>query len=194
MLFIYGTTGTAAENAWAYAKARFDAEQWWYRGNGAVDLVPDVEFDPRRDRDRGVILYGNAEGNRAWKPLLEDSPVQATRAGVRIGQRQLEGDGLACLFVRPRPGSDVACVAVVGGTGLTGLRLTDRVPYFLAGVALPDLTVFGVESLVEGADGARVAGFFGNDWTVENGEFAWREEPAARGDTGLCSTTFPVVR
>ena len=44
MLFVYGTKGTPEENAWALVKARFDAETFWYRGNGSIDVVPDTEF------------------------------------------------------------------------------------------------------------------------------------------------------
>jgi dienelactone hydrolase len=175
MIFVYGTRGTAEENAWALAKARYDAEVFWYRGNGSIDVMPDVKFDASKERDRGVILYGHAESNGAWKALLGDSPVQVRRGGVRIGEREITGDDISCLFLQPRPGSDIACVAVVGGTGPKGLRLTDRVPYFLAGVAFPDCTVFGPEVLQQGAEGARVAGFFGEDWSVKNGEFNWRD-------------------
>jgi len=64
---------------------------------------------------------------------------------------------------------------VISGTGVSGLRLTDRVPYFIAGIAYPDCCVFGVDSLTKGRAGVRAAGYFGNDWSVENGEFAWRE-------------------
>lgn len=174
MLFVYATRGTAEENAWAYAKARFDSESFWYRGNASIELVPDTAFNPSRDRDRGVIVYGNADNNAAWKALLGDSPVQVTRDAVRIGDRTLAGTDLACLFVRPRPGSDIASVGVVSGTGPVGLRLNDRVPYFMAGVAYPDVTVFGPESLDIGAGGARATGFFGNDWSVESGEIAFR--------------------
>src|SRR5262249_24553174 len=60
MLFVYGTRGTPEENAWALAKARYDAETFWYRGNGAIDLVADTTFDASIDRDRSVILYGSA--------------------------------------------------------------------------------------------------------------------------------------
>lgn len=176
MMFVYGTRGTPEENAWAYAKARFDAESFWYRGNGAVDLVPDTEFEPSREPDRGVILYGHAESNGAWSALLGGSPVQVRPGAMRIEERELKGDDLACLFVRPRPGSHVASVGVVTGTGLSGLRLTDRVPYFMAGVAFPDCTVFTSETLAQGTVGVRVAGFFGPDWSVKTGEFVWREE------------------
>jgi hypothetical protein len=175
MVFVYGTRGTAAENDWAYAKARFDAESWLYRGNGAVDLIADSEFDAAVDPDRGVILYGHAESNGAWIDLLGKSPVQVKRGSITIGGREVRGEDLACLFLRPRPGSRVACVGVVSGTGMPGLRLTDRVPYFLAGVAFPDCTMFGVETLRDGVKGVRATGYFGNDWSVEHGEFAWAE-------------------
>ena len=175
MIFVYGTKGTPEENAWAFGKARFDAESFWYRGNGSVDVIPDTAFDPRSQPERSVILYGNADSNGAWPALLGGSPVQVNRNEVRIGGRVLTGDALACLFLRPRPGSDTACVGVVSGTGLTGMKLTDRLNYFFSGVAYPDCTVIGSEMLAEEAKGVRVAGFFGNDWSVDKGEFAWRD-------------------
>src|SRR4029078_4126792 len=88
MVFVYGKRGTAEENAWAYAKARFDAESWLYRGNGAVDVIADSEFDAAVDPDRGVILYGNADSNEAWNELLGKSPVQVKRSFMKIGDRE----------------------------------------------------------------------------------------------------------
>jgi hypothetical protein len=173
-VLVYGTRGTAAENAWALAKARYDAEVFWYRGNGAFDVIPDTAFDAGRERDRSVILYGNRDMNAAWHSLLGDSPVQVGRGDVRIGARELAGEELACLFLRPRPGSAVATVGVAGGSGLRGMRLTDRLPYFLSGVAYPDCTVLGPETLSHGDAGIRAAGFFGLDWGVASGEWAWQ--------------------
>jgi dienelactone hydrolase len=173
MIFVYGTRGTPEENAWALAKARFDAESFWYRGNGSVDVIPDTNFDPRAQPDRSVILYGNADSNGAWTALLSDSPVQVNQNHISIGSRILTGNDLACLFLRPRPGSEVACVGAVSGSGLVGMKLTNRLNYFLSGVAYPDCTVLGPEMLSKGVKGVRVAGFFGNDWSVDNGDFAW---------------------
>jgi pimeloyl-ACP methyl ester carboxylesterase len=177
VVFVYGTLGTAAENGWALAKARFDAETFWYRGNAAVEVVPDTAFAPERDRDRNVVLYGNAESNGAWKALLESSPVQVRRGAIRIGDREEKGDDLGCLFLRPRPGSDRALVGVVGGSGLTGMRLTDRLSYFISGTGYPDCLVLGPETLASGGDGVRAAGFFGNDWAVASGEWVWKTRP-----------------
>ena len=174
MLFVVGTRGSAEENAQLYAKARYDAETFWYRGNGAVDIVADTAFDPNAERDRNVILYGSSDTNAAWNALLTDSPVQVKRGLIRIGEREERGDDLACLFLRPRPGSRAACVGVVAGTGLIGMRLTERLPYFVSGVAFPDCLVLGSETLTNGPGGIRCTGFFGPDWRVETGEFAWR--------------------
>jgi pimeloyl-ACP methyl ester carboxylesterase len=174
-MFVYGTQGNEAQNAAIYNKARYDAETFWYRGNGAVDVLADVAFDPSDQRDRNVILYGNADANAAWAALLGESPVQVRRGLVMIGQREITGDDLACLFIRPRPGSEQALVGVVAGTGVAGMRLAERLPYFLSGVAYPDCIVLGPEVLTSGTAGIRVAGFFGVDWAVGSGEFAWRQ-------------------
>ncbi len=87
----------------------------------------------------------------------------------------MEGDGLGCLFIRPRPGSDTACVGVVSGSGVAGMRLTDRLPYFVSCVAYPDCVVLGADVLTHGSAGVQAAGFFGVDWSVEAGEFGWGE-------------------
>jgi dienelactone hydrolase len=178
MQFVYGTKGTAEENAWAFAKARFDAETFWYRGNGSVDVMADVDFDAAKEPDRGIILFGNADTNAAWVALLGKSPVQVKNGAITVGQRTAKGADLACLFLRPRPGSDVACVAAVAGTGPVGMRLTDRLATFISGTAYPDCIVLGPEMLTEGFDGVRAAGYFGPDWQVESGQFAWREGKA----------------
>ncbi len=173
-LFVYGTRGSATENAWAFAKARFDAETFWYRGNGSVEMVADSGFDPGAERDRSVILYGNAETNGAWAALLGRSPVQVRRGSVTVSDRTIRGEDLACFFLRPRPGSDHATIAAVSGSGLVGMRLTDRLPYFVSGVAYPDCTILAAETLATGPHGLRAAGFFGLDWSVERGEWAWQ--------------------
>ena len=171
MIFVYGTTGSAAEIGWAKAKARFDAETFWYRGNGAVDVVADTTFDPARDVDRGVVLYGNRDSNSAWDRLLGGSPVQVGRGEVSIGGTKYSGENLACLFIRPRPGSAVACVAAVSGTGVVGMRLADRLPIFQSGMEYPDCTVFSTDRFTKPGKGVVAAGFFGNDWGVESGDF-----------------------
>ena len=172
-VLVYGTAGTPEENAWAAARARYDAETFWYRGNGAPDVIPDTDFDAGRYHDRSVIVYGHREMNRAWAVVLRDAPVQAERGRVRIGDREISGSDLACLFCRPRRDSATAYVGVVAGTGIVGMRLTDRAPYFVSGTGFPDLMVWTPDTLSRGAEGVRAAGFFGNDWSVTTGDMAF---------------------
>jgi dienelactone hydrolase len=175
MIFVYGTRGTTEETAWAYNKARYDAETFWYRGNGAVDIIADTDFAPEAEPDRSVIIYGNAHTNAAWGALLADSPVQVERGAIIAGPHELHGHDLACLLIRPRPGSDIACVGVVSGTGPAGMRLTNRLPYFVSGVGYPDCIILSPEVLSNGIEGVRAAGYFGLDWSLDNGSFAWRD-------------------
>lgn len=175
VVLVYGTKGTDEENAWAFAKARYDAETFWYRGNGSFEVVADADFDAARQPDRNVVLYGNPQSNAAWPALLAGSPVQIERGRMKIGPREVVGDDFACLFIRPRPGSDTASVGVVTGTGPAGMRLTDRLPYFLSGVGYPDVIILSPDALEKGGPGVVVTGYFGNDWSIERGEWAWRD-------------------
>lgn len=178
MVFVVGTGGTPEETRALWEKARFDAEQWWYRGNGSVDVVADETFLADHDwrNGRNVILFGNADTNKAWGSLVDDE-VHVDRTGVRIGEERIEGDDLAVLMVRPIPGDPFASVAVVAGTGDAGTRLVRMMPYWVSGIGYPDLIVFGSEMLDGDPTGIRAAGFFGNDWTIENGEIQY---PRAR--------------
>lgn len=172
-VLVYGTGGSARENAWAYAKARYDAEVWWTRGNGECDLLSDREFDARRERERSVILYGNAETNRAWASLLQGSPVGVRRGAVTLGARTFVGDDAVCAFVRPRSDSSLAQIAVIAPTGPAGEIVANNLPVLAPMLGFPDAVVIGSEGLTSGLAGVRAAGFFGRDWSVERGEFAF---------------------
>ena len=175
VVFVYSTQGSEAENAWSYAKARYDAETFWYRGNGSIDVLADTEFDPTLDLDRNVVLYGNAETNSVWKPLLATSPVQVGRERIAIGDVELKGADLGCNFIRPRPGSSIASVGVVAGTGIQGMKAANSNMYFISGSGYPDLLVFSVEMLDKHFDGVRAVGYFGPDWSIRFGEFAFSD-------------------
>ena len=168
---VYGTRGTPAENAWSLAQARYLAEVFWLRGNGSVDVLPDQEFDPAAEPDRNVVLLGNADTNAAWPPLLGSCPVQFRRGLVKCGAKEWHGDNLGGLFLHPRPGSDTACVGVLGSTGLPGLRSISFLPLFVSGTPFPDCLIVDTKMLTDGLAGVRCAGYFGPDWQVKTGEF-----------------------
>ena len=78
-------------------------------------------------------------------------------------------------MVRPRPDSLTASVGVVAGTGLQGLRAVTPNRYFVAGTGYPDLMIISPAMYTDGVDGVKAAGYFGNDWSVENGSITWSE-------------------
>jgi dienelactone hydrolase len=171
--FVYGTGGTPEERARAFGKARLDAEAFWYRGNGSVDVVSDKAFDPALDRDRNVVLYGNADTNALWARLLGTGPVDVRSSRVRVGEREFQGADLGIYFVRPREGSAIASVGAVAWTGAAGWAAVQPVQYFVSGAGFPDLMLLSADALKMGASGIKAIGWFGNDWSVERGDFVW---------------------
>ncbi len=167
MVFVYATGGDAREDQWAYNKARYDAEVWYYRANGSVEVIADKDFDPKKYPDRGVILYGNASNNSVWNKLLANCPIQVTRDRITLGSETFRGGDLAAYFVWPRADSEIASVGVVTGTGLQGLFATESNQYFAGGSGFPDYMIFSLEMLKSGAGGVKAAGFFDNSWGVQ---------------------------
>jgi len=191
VIFVYGTHGTEEENKWAFDKARYDAESFWYRRGGSIDIVSDKEFNSEVEPDRSVILYGNRETNSAWSEVLDNSPVDVSEGKLVFGKKIKSGKDYSCFMIRPRRGSAIASVGVVTGTGIEGMRLTYIVPYLQPWFSLPDLTIMDSTNFFQenqsigsftgqrngdrigfgGGHGVKVAGFFGLDWSIENGEF-----------------------
>lgn len=184
-ILVFGTQGNDDEDVANLTKARYDAETFWYRGNGSLPIISDVDFlagdipsscddagEEVVEEDRNVILYGNSETNAAWNTLLPRCPVTVTRTTVRVGSRIIDGEDLATLFIYPRAGSAFASVGVVAGTGEVGTRLVQRIPYFVSGVGIPDLIILNASSLSRGSAGIPLTGFFGNDWSVQSGEWS----------------------
>jgi pimeloyl-ACP methyl ester carboxylesterase len=170
MVFVYGTSGTKEENEWSLDKARFDSETWYYRGNGAVDIISDKEYSRAAYAGRNVVLIGNASTNSAWNSLLSDSPVQVSRGTVLVGSKTLKGDDLAAYFVWPISGTASNLVAVITGSGLKGMNAANGNQYFAGASGFPDIMVYRLNMLQSGVDGVEIAGFFDNDWKISGGD------------------------
>lgn len=161
MVFVYGTAGTPEENQWSLDKARYDAETWYYRGNGAVDIMADKDY---RNDGRSVILYGNATTNKAYNALLEGCPIRIERNKVTEGTRTWTGDSLAAYFVWPQRSNEKASVAVIAGTGLKGMDAANANQYFAGASGFPDYMLFDIDMLRSGK--VIDAGFFDQDWKL----------------------------
>src|SRR5690606_30665827 len=139
-------------------KATFDAESWYYRGNGAFDIIADRDFDAAAYADRNVILIGNSETNRAWDTLLGDCPVNVTRGGVQVGSKSYQGEDLGGYFVWKKPGTVTGSVGVITGTGLKGMQAAMANQYFAGASGFPDYLFFKLDMLKNGPEGVIDAG------------------------------------
>ncbi len=173
MVFVYGSQGSNEENQWIYNKARFDAETFWYRANGNIEIVKDKDFKPEKYPDQNIILYGNKDNNSAWKKLLKDSPIQVANNEVKFGNRKLSGPQWGMYFVVPRIDSDNASIGVVTGSGIKGMKAAYANHYMVNGTTFPDVLLFDDSVLINGSSSVKCAGFFGNDWSLEKGDFKW---------------------
>jgi pimeloyl-ACP methyl ester carboxylesterase len=175
MVFVFGTIGTKEENDWSYNKAIYDAESWYYRGNGAVDIIPDKSYDATTYKDRGIILFGNASTNAAWKTLLSDCPIQVDRNKITVGSKTWQGNDLCAYFVWPQKQSDFASVGVVTGTGLPGMKAANANQYFAGASGFPDFMVYSLGLLKNRSKDIKLAGFYSNDWKLAPDDSVTRE-------------------
>ncbi|MBK7978907.1 MAG: prolyl oligopeptidase family serine peptidase [Ignavibacteriae bacterium] len=171
LVFVYGTKGTDEQNEQILAKVRYDSEMFWYVGNGAVEIIADVNFNPDKYQKNNILLYGNSDQNSAFKKLLKDSPVKINNSGIEVDKKKLNEKDLACYFIYPKKGSEKNLIGVIGATGDNGMKLSYLRPFLKPGSSFPDVTVFNKDILVKKDGGLSLVGLFGLDWSVKNGEF-----------------------
>jgi poly(3-hydroxybutyrate) depolymerase len=184
-VLVYATRGTAQENAWSLARARYDAEQWWYRGNGRGVMMSDERFLKGMDGGEPIgnaILYGNTTTNSAAARLCAGQAVRVERDAAGIGDRRIAGDFGVMAIGTYTAGADRTprLYALVGGTGLTGMRTTDRMPYLQSGVGIPDVCVLRSDVWSKGTQGIECAGFLGARLGMVGSELVWRDAAAAK--------------
>ncbi len=167
VVFVYATGGSREESEWYQTKARFDAETFQYKANGSIEVIADRDFVPANYPDRNVVVYGNADNNRAWNLVLKNVPVVIKNGSILFGNNVLKGDDLGAYFIYPRSDSAIASVGVVAGTGEKGMKAGIKNNYFAGFNGYPDLLIFNTEYVNEGLDGILVSGFFNNQWKIE---------------------------
>ncbi|HLO97272.1 MAG TPA: prolyl oligopeptidase family serine peptidase, partial [Fimbriimonas sp.] len=143
--FIIPSEASETVLKWARSKARYDAEQLGYIGNGSADIITDKEFlaNPDLYGKRNILAYGDSRNNKA-SALLGDA------------ERQIPGHiTLQAGAVNGR------VVARIFGASDEDYKYTDRVPLFTAGAALPDVLVLRTTYLREGMAGVASARFVG---------------------------------
>ncbi len=137
-VFVYAT----GDDGWAAARAKFDAEQLWYRGNATIDVLSDTDFDPADERwtSRNVVLYGNAETHGDWTALVGDRIV-VNANGVMIEDEQFAASDLVLLAAIAHPSNATGVIGIIAPTSPAAARASDGLPLFVSGVHYPRLTL-----------------------------------------------------
>ena len=170
MLFVVGTGGSNEERETTVNKAVYDAETWYYRGNGAVDMITDKEYDPQKHAGRNVILYGNATTNSAWKILLNDCPIQVSNNEIKAGSEKWNGNDFAAYFTWPQKDAHLL-TGVVAATGAKGMKAAYANQYFAGGSGFPDFMIFNSDMLKADEKAIKLAGFFDHQWKLSPAEY-----------------------
>ncbi len=166
MVFVYGTKGNAEENAWMLNKAKYDAETWYYRGNGAIDIIADTEFDSVKYAGRGIILFGNMSTNLIAGSLLKDCPIKINSGFAVVGADTLKGADLGSYHLWPNKDNGFSSIALIGGTGLKGMRAAEANQYFAGGSGFPDFMIFSLDMLEKGETAVKATGYYNNKWQL----------------------------
>lgn len=174
MLFVVATGGTAEEKEAVMNKAVYDAETWYYRGNGAVDLITDKEYAAAKYAGRNVILFGNANTNAAWKSLLGDCPIQVSNNELKAGDTKWNGNDLAAYFIWPQKDPNLL-VGVVAATGVPGMKAAFANQYFAGGSGFPDFMIFNSDMLKGDEKAIKLTGFFNHQWKLSLAEYVLQQ-------------------
>jgi len=151
----------------SFERARYDAQAWWYRGNGDAPLISDTQFVQGDYAGRNVILYGNESTNRAWKVVFGDGcPITVRPGHLRVGNSTWIGSDLGCMFVYPRADDDTALAAAFAHTGAAGARSGYALLPFVSGVGYPDYVGFSSRFLEVGDEAVLTAGWFDHRWKL----------------------------
>ena len=75
---------------------------------------------------------------------------------VKAGDKTMTGDDLAAYFTWPIKNSAVTSVAVVGGSGLKGMKAADANQYFAGGSGFPDFMIFRLGMLNFRSEGSSI--------------------------------------
>ncbi|HVP57505.1 MAG TPA: prolyl oligopeptidase family serine peptidase [bacterium] len=163
-VLVYGTRGDARTTGLLLHQARLEAMQWWIRGNGSVEILPDSEVTDSTLAADNLVLFGGPEENTLTRRLNRHLPIKLVGGHVLVGDSDLGGEGLAAEFVYPNPLNPDKLVMVHEGIGIAGLKLSTYFGALSSAAGLPDYMIFDASVRTQGWAGVRRAGFFDSAW------------------------------
>ncbi len=157
MAFIIGSTGTKEEIRWMLAKARYDSEMSWYRGNATPEIITDVELSLQKDKKRNFIVYGSESSNGAFANIATTFSKQSNDWKTKLRKPNSVFLGI-CKFGTQQ-------IGFIGGSDLQSMKASERLPVFGPGVGVPDLIIANPDIWIAGNGAVREARFWNPNWT-----------------------------
>jgi len=166
-ILIYGTQGNSDSTEINLHRARVEAQNWWLRGNGYVEIVPDTELNSEIIQRYNLILFGGSETNAVTAKIKKDLPISIKNNRIIIEGKEIEKDDVAFQMIYPNPLNKEKYVVIKGGTSPKGEELAGLFNVIYSGSGLPDFIVYD-EAVKEKGWGAIIAaGFFEMNWKFD---------------------------
>jgi hypothetical protein len=166
-LLCYGTSGGPEVTDLLLHQARLEAFQWWRRGNGFVEILPDSEITREAMAGHNLIVFGGPHENSVTRLIERRLPIEISSDGIILGDTPINGSALAVKFVYPNPMASDKLVVINAGTDAEGLGLLSSMGTVYAGAGLPDFIVFDRRVRQLGWGGVIAAGFFDSAWRLD---------------------------
>lgn len=167
-ILIYGTQGDSDSAEINLHHARVEAQNWWLRGNGYVEIIPDIEVNSETIHRYNLILFGGPETNAVTAKIMKDLPVSIKNNRLIIDRQEIEKDDVAFQMVYPNPLNPEKYVVIKGGTSPKGEELAGLFNVIYSGSGLPDFIVYDETVKEKGWAAIIAAGFFDLNWKFDN--------------------------
>jgi predicted esterase len=167
-ILIYGTQGGSDSTEINLHHARIEAQNWWLRGNGYVEIIPDIEVNSEIVRRYNLIIFGGPETNAVSAKIMKDLPISIENGRLIIDGQEIEKDDVAFQMVYPNPLNPEKYVVVKGGTSPKAEELAGLFNVIYSGSGLPDFIIYDETVREKGWAAVIAAGFFDVNWKFDN--------------------------
>lgn len=163
-ILVYGTKGNPAATEINLHHARIEAQTWWRRGNGYVEIIPDAEVTKEIIERYNLILFGGAETNSITAKINNDLPISIKENQVYINNQVIKGQDIAVQMIYPNSLNPEKFVVIREGNSPKGEELSGLFNVIYAGAGLPDFIIYDEKVKEKGWAGVIAAGFFDTNW------------------------------
>lgn len=167
-ILVYGTRGDSASTEINLHHARVEAQNWWWRGNGYVEIIPDIEVNSENIHRYNLILFGGPGTNAVTARIKRDLPISIKNDRLVIDGREIEKDDVAFQMIYANPLNPEKYVVVKGGTSPKGEELAGLFNVIYSGSGLPDFIIYDEAVKDKGWGAIIAAGFFDLNWKFDN--------------------------